>query len=181
MRKYLILLTLLFLTFSSFVNSQTISKSDSIFFKEEVTYLKEDLSKFLRYKFIYPREGFENKIEGDVIFSIEIKKDGSSTGPILISSDDNVLTFNTAIVLNLIENKWNPAKMNDIPIDKKYLIVVRYRLYINTEPTDYKRKALDLIRKQKYDKAIKIYDKAIKENQYSFELLIARSQLKAKN
>jgi len=180
MRKYLILLTLLFLTFSSYVNSQTIQKSDSISFKEEATYLKEDLSKFLRNKFLYPHEGFENKIEGDVIFSIEIKKDGSSTSPILLSSDDNVLTKNTAKVLNSIENKWNPAKINDIPIDKKYLIVVRYRLYINIEPTDYKREALDLILKQKYDKAIKIYDNAIKENKYSFELLMARSQLKAK-
>ena len=82
--------------------------------------------------------------------------------------------------LNLIENKWNPAKINDIPIDKKYFIVVRYRLFINTEPTDYNREALDLIRKQKYEKAIKTYDKAIKENQYSYELLISRSQLKAK-
>lgn len=180
MKKNLILFCLLFLTISLVVNSQTIPKSDSNSFSEEATYLKEDLNKFLRNKFIYPHEGFANKIEGDVIFSIEIKKDGSSTGPILISSDDKVLSQNAAKVLNLIENKWNPAKINDVPIDKKYFIVVRYRLYINTEPTDYNREALDLIRKQKYEKAIKTYDKAIKENQYSYELLISRSQLKAK-
>lgn len=180
MKKNLILFCLLFLTISLVVNSQTIPKSDSNSFSEEATYLKEDLNKFLRNKFIYPHEGFVNKIEGDVIFSIEIKKDGSSTGPILISSDDKVLSQNAAKVLNLIENKWNPAKINDVPIDKKYFIVVRYRLYINTEPTDYNREALDLIRKQKYEKAIKTYDKAIKENQYSYELLISRSQLKAK-
>ena len=180
MRKFIVLLSIAFLAIPTIVISQIIPKTDSNTLAEKAKYLKEDLTKFLRNKTNYPMKGFEDKIEGDVVFSIIIRKDGTLDSLTMLNSANLVLAGNAISVLKLIDNKWSPAKVNDISIDKKYLIIFRYRLYIDTEPIDYKRNAVDLVGKQKYEKAIKVYDKAIKENKYDAELFEARSQLKGK-
>jgi tetratricopeptide (TPR) repeat protein len=77
-----------------------------------------------------------------------------------------------------MENKWSPAKINDVAIDKKYTVIFRYRSYLNTEPTEYKSGIASYVKKQKYDKAIKLYDEQISENQYDFELFTERAKLK---
>ena len=180
MRKITTLVIIGFLALNLSVNSQTIQKIDSNAFVGKAKYLKEDLTKFLKKITVYPREGFTNNIEGDVVFSVVIKKDGTSDDFTLVNSDKSVLMGSTLSALRTLDNKWSPAIENGEPVDKKYLIVFRYRIYQNTDPVNYKRDALEFIKKEKYDKAIKTYDKGIKENKYDFDLFEKRSLAKNK-
>lgn len=178
MKKITLLFVITFLTFNLFVSSQTIQKADSISSVEKAKYLKEDLAKLLSKNINYPLDALKNNIDGDVVFSFIINKNGEVDSLTMRSSPDVILSSSALVALNLLDKKWSPAKINYVPIDKKYLIVFRYRMYLNTQPSDYKHDALGYLNKQKYDKALKIYNKAIKDNQYDFELLELRSQIK---
>ena len=178
MKKIALLLVITFLTFNLFVSSQTIQKSDSISSVEKAKYLKEDLARFLSKNINYPFDALKNNIDGDVVFSFIINKNGEVDSLTMRSSPDVILSTSALVALNLLDKKWIPAKINDRPIDKKYLIVFRYRMYLNTQPFDYKHDALGYLNKQKYEKTLKIYNKAIKDNQYDFELFELRSQIK---
>ena len=84
-------------------------------------------------------------------------------------------------------SKWEKIIMTLLPIYnahlknifklKKYFVAFRFRLYKNSLPPDYSKKAEKFIEKQKYDKALKIFNKAIKENQFDYNLFEKRSKI----
>lgn len=167
------------LTICMIANSQTNPKSDSIITREKARYLKEDLNKFISGNIAYPKEGITNKTEGDVVLSLIIRKNGKLDSLVKVSSPDISLSVNSIIALNSIDKEgWSPAKINNSPIDKKYFIVFRYRIFLNSQPYDYKGKAKEFFENQKYEKVLKLYDKAIKDNQYNFESFESRSRVK---
>ena len=49
---------------------------------------------------------------------------------------------------------------------------------VHTQPPDYKERTDKLIDKEKYERALKLYDKAIDDNQYDYELFESRSKVK---
>jgi hypothetical protein len=53
-------------------------------------------------------------------------------------------------------------------------------MYLNTTPVNYRKTIADLFAKEKYDKALKTCNAAIKENRYDYELFEYRSQVKRK-
>lgn len=161
-------------------DSQTNQKSDSIIPYERARYLKGDPNRFIRDNTAYPKEGITNKIEGDVVVSFIIKKNGTLDSLVKVSSPDVSLSVNSIVVANSIDKEgWSPTKINNLPIDKKYYMVFRYRIFLNSRPYDYKGKAQEFFENQKYEKALKLYDKWIKDNQYNFESFESRSKVKA--
>jgi tetratricopeptide (TPR) repeat protein len=80
--------------------------------------------------------------------------------------------------LNAIKDEWSPCKINGEPVDKKYFIIFRFRSYLYSQPPNYKEKAEKLFKKEKYEKALLNYDKAINENKYDYKLFESRSELK---
>lgn len=167
---------LVFSCFSLIVNSQSIQYPVST--SEKARYLSDDLTIVLSNNVAYPKEAFmENKL-GDVILSFIINKEGKMDSLTVSSSPDFSLSTSSIVSFDIIENNWSPAKIDSIPIDKKYLIVFRYRIYINSSPTNYKAKAKECFEKENYQKSLKAYNKAIKDNQYDFELFELRSNIK---
>jgi tetratricopeptide (TPR) repeat protein len=142
--------------------------------------LKEDLTTFLQKNTKYPVSALQNNIEGDVILSFVIRKTGTLDSLLVISSPDMVLSQSAFESFNRIDNKWSPTVDNNVPIDKKYLIVFRYRMSMNFKPVDYKRDADDYFKKQKFEKALKNYNKAIEDNQYDYESFESRAKVKEK-
>ena len=176
MRKYLMFFVITFLNLS--VYSQTIQKAEQISTFEKAKYLNEDLAIFLKYKTHYPQDAFQTGIQGDVMFSMIIHKNGEMDSLLFVSSPNILLSQSTLAALASMGKKWSPALVNNTPINKKYFIVFRYRVYMNTEPDDFKGRADDLFAKKKYDRALKIYNQAIKDNIFDFDLLESRSKVK---
>lgn len=178
MRKFLALIVIALMTFNLAVKSQTIQKVEPISTFEKAKYLNEDLAKLLRNKTNYPQDAFTNNVQGDVMFSFIIHQNGELDSLLFVSSPNILLSQSTLAALMTMEKKWRPASLNNVPINKKYFIVFRYRVYVNSEPDDFKGRAEDLLAKKKYDRALKIYNQAIKDNIFDFTLLESRSKVK---
>ena len=159
------------------LRSQTLKDSETNLNVEKAEYLKEDITQFLCENLKYPIEAQHLNIEGDVIVSFVIKKNGKLDSLSIVNSPSEILTLNSLISLNQLDEEWSPCKVNGNPIDNEYLLVYRYRTWLNTQPTDYKIKAEKLIEKQKYEKALKYYNKAINENQFDYKLYESRSKI----
>ena len=78
MKKTLILLISLFITINAVFYGQITQKPDSIQVFEKAKYLKEDLTAFLDKNVNYPGEAMMKNIEGDVVLSLIINKNGKS-------------------------------------------------------------------------------------------------------
>jgi hypothetical protein len=158
--------------------SQTNQEKDSIISIEKAMFLKEDLAVLLSKNTEYPKEGLSNNIQGDVFVSCIIDKNGKLNSLTIESSPDLSLSKSTMIACKAITEEWSPAKINNVPIDKKYLFIFRYRMYMDTQPVDYKSNADKRFANQDYKKALQLYDKAIGDNPYDYKLFESRSKVK---
>lgn len=166
------------LCFSGILKGQSVQDPDSTSNIQNAEYLEGDLIKFLGSNTKYPLEAAKNNIQGDVVFSFTVNKNGKLENLNALSFV-HVLLYNSSLAsLNLLENEWSPCKINGEPVDKEYLLIYRYRMYMNTQPPDYKKRADKLFEREKYEKALKFYDKAIEENQYDYTLLASRAKVK---
>ncbi len=177
MKKTLIFFFTTLLCFNVILKSQTLQDSSANSNVENAQYLKEDLTKLLQKNIKYPIEALKNKIQGDVILSINIDKNGNMNSLNIISSPSEILSSSSLASFNHVENEWSPCKVNGNPVSKNYLIVFRYKFYLNTQPPEYKKRAEKFVKKQKYEKALKYYNNAITENQFNYELFESRSKL----
>jgi len=159
-------------------NSQIIQQPDSGIKAEKAKYLKGDLDKILATNAKYPETELVNGTQGDVVFSFHINKNGNLENFATVKSADVSLLNSSKLAINSLDGEWNPARLNDAPIDKKYLIVFRFRVYIDTKPYDYKGQGKKLVEKQKYEKALKNFNFGIENNKYDFELYELRSKMK---
>jgi hypothetical protein len=139
-----------------------------------------DLTAYLSKSALYPQSCLAGNIQGDVVLAFNITKDGTLDGMLLVSSPDQALTLSAVAALTSLEKSWKPTLINDVPVTKKYLTVFRYRMYMNSAPIDYRKEIKRLMEKEKYDKALKVCNTAIKDNKYDFQLYKYRSQVKEK-
>jgi hypothetical protein len=178
MLKKRTLIVLALLTIFMYSNSQIVQKPDSIINYEKAKYLKQDLNKFLSTNTGYPYNEMMNEIIGDVEFSFIINKKGMFESLALIKSDNGSLLNSSKNAINSLDGEWSPAKLNDVAVDKKYVIVFRFRCYLIHNPNDYKADGRKLFKKQKYEKALKAFNSGIEENKYDYELFELRSKVK---
>lgn len=178
MKYSAILITAILFFPGPIVDAQKIQMSDTTQSFEKAKYLEAALKEFLETNVKYPDAAFLNKIKGDVIFSFVIKKDGRLDSLSLVKSPDFILTTNSVDGFKLIDGKWSPTIIDGRPADMRYSLVFRYRIYLNTQPPDYKKMAERNIKKLKFDKALKLYDEAIEDNRYDFSLFESRARVK---
>ena len=178
MRKLIALFIIGLLTFNYIAHSQTIPKTDSVTTIEKARYLKEDLEKGLSRNTRYPIDALRSESQGDVIFSFVITKEGKMENVLMVSPVNPGISPSVFNAINQLDKNWAPAKENGKPIDKKYTIVYRYRLYENVKPADLKSEAVGYVKKKKYEKALKSYNEAIEDNPYDYKLVESRSQVK---
>ena len=180
MLKKRTLVVLVLLTIVLYSNSQIVQKSDSPIKYEKAKYLKQDLDKFLILNTLYPTSELTSMITGDVVFSFIINKNGKLES-LAIEDYDNVSFINSSKnAIELLDGEWSPAKLNDSLVDMKYLVVFRYRTYLENKPYDYKRQGRSLFEKQKYERALKALNSGIEDNKYDYEFYELRSKVKEK-
>ncbi len=178
MKRTFILFFITLLSLNAILKSQNLQDSVTSKSFKKAEYLKTDLTKFLLKNTKYLKDAVENNIQGDVVLSFVILKDGKMDQLKVLSSPDKTLSDISMNSFNNLKNEWSPCINNGISIDKQYLIAYRYRIYFNELPPNDYEKAQRMINKQKYDKALYFIDAAIKENPFDYKLFDTRSKLK---
>jgi len=166
-KAFLILFALSHISLSA--SSQPVQKAE---------YTKEDLGKYLSVNTKYPVEAMRDNIQGDVVFSFTINKNGIFENLALIQSPDVSLLNSSRTSMSSLDGEWKPALINSVPADMKYQIVFRFRIFIENKPSDYKEQSRKLFEKQKYEKALKALDSGIEDNKYDYDLYDLRSKVK---
>ena len=83
--------------------------------------------KFLGKNIKYPPQAMENEIQGRVIVTFVIMKDGSITNAEVVRGVDPLLDKEALRVVNLMP-KWKPGKQRGKAVNVKYTIPVTFRL-----------------------------------------------------
>lgn len=178
MKKPASLISAFLLLFSLIVYSQPNQKADSVILFEKAKYLKADLTKYLSETVQYPEQALLKNKYGDVVLSMIIDKTGKIDSVAIVKSPDFLFSTSAIVAINSLADQWSPTKINGKAVNKEYNIAFRYRIYKDIQPPDYKSAALRSHKKQKYEKALDLLDKAIYENQYDYELFELRSRIK---
>jgi len=158
--------------------SQDNPEPDSISIIENAKYLNGDLEKLLYSKARFKREAVMNNIQGDVVISFTIDKNGVMDNVEISESPDMLLSVSSLLSIDVLDGEWSPCLVGNKPVDKKYSIVYRYRIYMNSSPPSYADDALKFFRKEKLKKSIRNYNKAIKDNPFDCELYDSRAIVK---
>lgn len=107
------------------------------------------LMEFLSSNVRYPEEAHKKGIEGRVIATFVVKKDGSISEAKLVRSVDPQLDEEALRVINSMPN-WNPGMQNGEPVNVKYTIPLTFRLQggsketANTPVADVANKDVDV-------------------------------------
>lgn len=182
MRKRIISLGIMLFVLCLMAQSRTVPNADSAAVNKKAQYLNGNLTILLSRNTNYPTEKLGpnsgGKGEGDVILSVVIHKEGKSEFLAVVSSPDLAFTTSAVLAFNKLEEEWSPAIIDNAPADKNYLIVFRFRKYLDVQPYDYKGRIKDLLSRQKYKEALKTLTRAINDNKYSKEFLGSRAKVK---
>ena len=91
--------------------------------------LMEFLSKNIRY----PKEADKNNIQGRVIVTFTVEKDGSVSEAHTVKSVDPLLDAEAIRVINAMPN-WIPGRHNGDPVRVKYTVPITFRLKGDAKP-----------------------------------------------
>jgi hypothetical protein len=132
----------------------------------------EDPSKF----FInFPYDKTITNRDGNVLVSFIVKRDGKLDS-IQVLNDPGILWKETALIaLNQSSGYWNPSRMDDKIIDKKYFASFNFT---NGHDLLYKKdRILRLMKAGESEKPLKIINEAIKINPFDTDLLMWRAKI----
>ena len=96
------------------------------------TALFEYLSKSIRY----PEEARKNSIQGRVIVTFVVEKDGSVSNAHVVKSVDPLLDAEALRIINVMP-QWTPGKQGGEPVRVKYTVPVTFRLAAATPAEKY--------------------------------------------
>lgn len=85
------------------------------------------LVEYLSGNIRYPKECRENCVQGRVIVTFVVEKNGSISNVKVAKSLDPLLDKEAVRVVNGMP-KWNPGKQNGVPVRVRYIIPVNFRL-----------------------------------------------------
>ena len=89
---------------------------------------------YLRDNIKYPKECRENDIQGRVIVSFTIEKDGSITDAEVVKNVDPLLDAEALRVISMMPD-WTPGKQNGEVVRVRYSVPINFRLSTNEEKT----------------------------------------------
>ena len=87
----------------------------------------QELMKFIQENLRYPKECVDNNIEGRVVLSFIVEKDGSVTNFEEMKSPNQLLTDESIRVLSMMP-KWIPGKQDEKDVRVKYVIPITFSL-----------------------------------------------------
>ncbi|MBO5671685.1 MAG: TonB family protein [Alistipes sp.] len=111
-------------------------EEEEIFVNAEVmpSFQGGDLSKFRNWVMEhvkYPQIALENGIQGNVVVSFVVEKDGKMSKITILQSPDRTLTEAALTVLekaNNLKNGWKPGKQRNKPVRVTYTLPISFRI-----------------------------------------------------
>jgi TonB family protein len=91
---------------------------------------------FLRENLVYPQEAKEQRMEGKVLVSFVVEKDGSLTNFEILKSAHPILDEEVLRVVKLMPN-WEPGEIEGKTVKVRYQIPVNFALYNNKKIKDF--------------------------------------------
>lgn len=99
---------------------------------------EEALNKYIEDNLIYPERAIENRIEGEVIVSFEVQKDGSLTN-FLVLKETGFGCGEEALRLISEMPKWLPGKQRGQAVIVKYILPINFKLDKNTNRNEIRK------------------------------------------
>ena len=127
----------------------------------------------------YPKTALANRVQGYVVLSFTITKNGTLEDISPMESPNEELALNSIMNFQLTDSLWNPAILLDRPIDHKYMIAYKYSIYLDESPLEYLKEATKYQEQRKLNKALQFCDKEIKDSKYNSEAYLKRSEIKS--
>lgn len=115
------------------------------------------LYKFLGSNIHYPQLAKEKCISGRVFVTFVIEKDGSLTHAKIVAGIGGGCDLEALRVVNMMNGMWSPGTKNGQPVRVQFNIPVKFTLQDGGNPSDPTlsyNKGLDLMKEEKYDKAL---------------------------
>lgn len=135
---------------------------------------KASITQILSENVRYPSEGLQTQKKGQVLFSIKINEAGMFDSLIILESSDEIFQAEALRALGYLESNWYPGLLEEKPRSRSYLLFFKFDAFLNERnPSELRDHAKNLIRKEKYDKALKLLNELLAENPYvaeTFEL-----------
>ena len=94
------------------------------------------LYEFLARSIQYPKEARDKNIQGRVIVTFVVEKDGSISDARVVKSVDPLLDTEALRVVNSMHS-WTPGKQNGEPVRVKYTVPVSFKLDATTPAERY--------------------------------------------
>ena len=84
--------------------------------------------KYLNENIVYPKSARENRVEGRVVVSFTIKKDGYISDPEVVRSVSPDLDNEALRVISEMTARWTPGYVNGEPVNVRFSIPINFRL-----------------------------------------------------
>lgn len=132
------------------------------------------IDQILSEKVRYPSEGLQTRQKGQVLFSVKINEAGMFDSLLILESTDNIFTAEAIKALAYLKSNWYPELLEEKPRSKTYLLFFKFDTFLNgRNPSELRDQARNLIKREKYKKALKLLNELSEENPYvpeTFEL-----------
>jgi tetratricopeptide (TPR) repeat protein len=133
------------------------------------------IDRILAENVLYPGEGLKNRMKGEVLFSVKIDQEGNFDSLLILESTHPLFEKASLEAVAYLKSNWYPELLESKSRDRRYLIFFNFDTFLNEKsPSDLKEYSENLIKKEKYHKALKVLNKLIAIVPYSAEALDLR-------
>ena len=140
-------------------------------------YTSGDFEQQLAEQIKYPMDALQEGIEGDVILSLKITELGTLDSLSVVLSPNPLLAKAAINALAQVKGNWSPTQISGINATYNYLVILRFRRFMDAAPPQYDQKLEKLISKQKWEKALKVVDQWLDEDAYNSLVWSQRSRI----
>lgn len=88
---------------------------------------KNDFSRWVQQRLVYPQIALENGIQGTVMLQFDIDKDGNLVNIVVLRGIDKTIDEEAVRVVSS-SPKWSPGRNNDLPVKVRYNFPVQFQL-----------------------------------------------------
>ncbi|MBK6281339.1 MAG: TonB family protein [Draconibacterium sp.] len=144
---------------------------------EHAKLIDADVQQFFASNTSYPQKAAINEIEGNVVVSFIISKNGQIDSIQIVNNPNNILAVEVLVALEKSYGLWIPCKVNGNAVDKKYLGCFKFLMSKASVFTDNRNKGIKNLQKGDYEKSLKYINKALTIDEYNSELYQARANV----
>lgn len=88
---------------------------------------KNDFSRWVQQRLVYPQIALENGIQGTVMLQFDIDKNGNLVNIVVLRGIDKTIDEEAVRVVSS-SPKWSPGRNNDLPVKVRYTFPVQFQL-----------------------------------------------------